>query len=281
MESFVFVAVLFAAACHAGWNALIKVGLDPLFTTTLITIGAAAVSLVCLPFANMPASQAWPWLVASAIIHLLYFAALIESYRTGDLGQVYPIARGSAPLMIAIVSAALVGEHLNLLGWIGIVTLAAGVLLLSARGGRDIMQLDRRAVGYALLTAFTICAYSVTDGIGVRLSRNPLGYVQWLFVANAIVLVPYALWRDRRSVTVAMRRFWLRGLAGGALQALSYGIVLWAMTLAPIAIVASLRETSVLFGVIIAVIVLKEPLRTARAAAAVLIVCGLVLIRLQ
>lgn len=281
MESFVFVAVLFAAACHAGWNALIKVGLDPLSTTTLIAIGAAAVSFVCLPLVGMPASQAWPWLAASAIIHLLYFAALIESYRTGDLGQVYPIARGSAPLMTAIVSAALVGEHLNLLGWIGIVTLAAGVLLLSARGGRDIMQLDRRAVGYALLTAFTICAYSVTDGIGVRLSRNPLGYVQWLFVANAIVLVPYALWRDRRSVTVAMRRFWLRGLAGGALQALSYGIVLWAMTLAPIAIVASLRETSVLFGAIIAVIVLKEPLRTARAAAAVLIVCGLVLIRLQ
>jgi drug/metabolite transporter (DMT)-like permease len=281
VESFVFVAVLFAAACHAAWNALIKVGLDPLSTTTLIAIGAAAVSFVCLPLVGMPASQAWPWLAASAIIHLLYFAALIESYRTGDLGQVYPIARGSAPLMIAIVSAALVGEHLNLLGWIGIVTLAAGVLLLSARGGRDIVQLDRRAVGCALLTALTICAYSVTDGIGVRLSRNPLGYVQWLFVANAIVLVPYALWRDRRSVTVAMRRFWLRGLAGGALQALSYGIVLWAMTLAPIAIVASLRETSVLFGVIIAVIVLKEPLRTARAAAAVLIVCGLVLIRLQ
>ena len=204
VESFVFVAVLFAAGCHAGWNALIKVGLDPLSTTTLIAIGAAAVSFVCLPLAGMPASQAWPWLAASAIIHLLYFAALIESYRTGDLGQVYPIARGSAPLMTAIVSAALVGEHLNLLGWIGIVTLAAGVLRLSARGGRDIVQLDRRAVGCALLTALTICAYSVTDGIGVRLSRNPLGYVQWLFVANAIVLVPYALWRDRRSVTVAM-----------------------------------------------------------------------------
>jgi drug/metabolite transporter (DMT)-like permease len=281
VESFVFVAVLFAAACHAGWNALIKVGLDPLSTTTLIAIGAAAVSFVCLPLAGMPASQAWSWLAASAIIHLLYFAALIESYRTGDLGQVYPIARGSAPLMTAIVSAALVGEYLNLLGWIGIVTLAAGVLLLSARGGRDIVQLDRRAVGYALLTALTICAYSVTDGIGARLSRNPLGYVQWLFVANAIVLVPYALWRDRSSVTVAMRHFWLRALAGGALQALSYGIVLWAMTLAPIAIVASLRETSVLFGAIIAVVVLKEPLRTARAAAAVLIVCGLALIRLQ
>jgi len=281
VQSFVFVAVLFAAACHAGWNVLIKVGLDPLSTTTLIAVGAAAVSFVCLPLAGMPASQAWPWLGASAIIHLLYFAALIESYRAGDLGQVYPIARGSAPLMTAIASAAFVGEQLSPLGWSGIVTLAAGVLLLAARGGRGIVQLDRRGVGYALLTALTICAYSVTDGIGVRLSRNPSAYVVWLFVANAIALVPYALWRDLNGITAAMRRFGLRGLAGGALQTLSYGIALWAMTLAPIALIASLRETSVLFGAMIAVLVLKEPLRTARVAAAVLIVCGVVLIRLQ
>ena len=281
MQSFVFVAVLFAAACHAGWNALIKVGLDPLSTTTLIAIGAAAVSLICLPFAGMPAREAWPWLGASAVIHLLYFAALIESYRTGDLGQVYPMARGSAPLMTAIVSAAFVGEHLSLLGWSGIVTLAAGVLLLSVRGGSGIVELDRRAVGYALLTALTICAYSVTDGVGVRVSQNPLAYALWLFLANAITLLPYALWRDRKGVTAAMRRFGPRVLAGGALQTLSYGIALWAMTLAPIALVASLRETSVLFGAMIAVIVLKEQLRPARAAAAVLIVTGLVLIRLQ
>jgi drug/metabolite transporter (DMT)-like permease len=211
----------------------------------------------------------------------IFFTALIESYRTGDLGQVYPIARGSAPLMTAIASAAFVGEHLSALGWSGIVTLAAGVLLLSARGGRGIVELDRRAIGYALLTALTICAYSVTDGIGVRLSRNPPSYVVWLFLANAIALLPYALWRSRNAVTAAMRRFGARGLAGGALQTLSYGIVLWAMTLAPIALVASLRETSVLFGAMIAVLVLKEPLRIARVAAAVLIVCGLVLIRLQ
>ena len=206
---------------------------------------------------------------------------MIESYRAGDLGQVYPIARGSAPLMTAIVSVAFVGEHLSLRGWTGVLTLAAGVLLLSARGESDIMQLDRRAVGYAFLTALTICAYSVTDGIGARVSKNPQSYTLWLFVANAVALVPYGLWRDWRSVNTAVHRFWLRGLAGGALQALSYGIALWAMTLAPIAIVASLRETSVLFGAIIAVLVLKEPLRTARVAAAVLIVCGLVLIRLQ
>jgi drug/metabolite transporter (DMT)-like permease len=281
MESLIFVAVLFAAACHAGWNALIKIDIDPLSTTTLIAIGAAALSLIWLPLAGMPAPPAWPWLAASAIIHLLYFAALIESYRIGDLGQVYPIARGSAPLMTAIASATFVGEHLSLPGWGGIVTLTAGVLLLSARGGRGIAQLDRRAVGYALLTALTICAYSITDGIGVRLSRNPPAYVLWLFLANVTVLVPFALWRDRKSLMAALRRFWLRALAGGALQVLSYGIALWAMTLAPIALVVTLRETSVLFGVIIAVLVLKEPLKPARVAAAALIVSGLVLIRLQ
>jgi len=281
VQSLVFVAVLFAAACHAGWNALIKVGLDPLSTTALIAIGAAVVSFVCLPLAGMPAPPAWPWLAASAIIHLLYFAALIESYRTGDLGQVYPIARGSAPLLTAIASAAFIGEHLSLLGWSGIAMLAAGVLLLSVRGGRGVMQLDRRAVGYALLTALTICAYSITDGIGVRLSGNPPAYVLWLFVASAVALAPYVLWRDRSGVTAALHRFWLRGLAGGALQALSYGLVLWAMTLAPIALVASLRETGVLFGAMIAVFVLKEPLRTTRVAAAVLIVFGLALIRAQ
>jgi drug/metabolite transporter (DMT)-like permease len=281
LENFVFLAVLFAALCHAGWNALIKVGLDPLSTTTLIAVGAAVVGLICLPFAGMPAAAAWPWLMVSAVIHVFYFAALIESYRTGDLGQVYPIARGTAPLMTAGASAVFVGEHLSLASWSGIAALAAGVLLLSARGGRDLANIDRRAVGFALLTALTICSYSVVDGIGARASLNPQSYVLWLLIGNAALLAPYALWRDGRDVIPAMQRFWLRGLAGGALTTLSYGIALWAMTLAPIAIVASLRETSVLFGAVIAVVVLKEPLRAARIAAALLIVAGLVVIRLQ
>jgi multidrug transporter EmrE-like cation transporter len=149
VQTFVFLAVLFAAACHGGWNALIKIGLDPLHTTTLIAVGSAVVGLICLPLAGMPASGAWPWLVASASIHLLYFAALIESYRAGDLGLAYPIARGSAPLMTAVASTLFVGEHLTLVGWSGIVTLAAGVLLLSIRGGRGFAHFDRRAVGYA------------------------------------------------------------------------------------------------------------------------------------
>jgi drug/metabolite transporter (DMT)-like permease len=281
MENFVFLAVLFAAACHAGWNALIKVGLDPLSTTTLISLGAGAVALLFIPFVGVPAWAAWPWLIASVIIHLFYFASLIESYRTGDLGQIYPIARGSAPLMTAAATTIFVGELLGPLGWGGIVALVAGVFLLSARGGRDLASIDRRAVGFALFTAVTICAYSVVDGIGGRLSNNPNAYSLWLFAGIAVVMLPYALFRDGRDVIPAMQKYWRRGFVGGALQLLSYGIAIWAMTVAPIAIVATLRETSVLFGAVIAVVVLKEPLRALRIVAALLIVCGLVLIRLQ
>jgi drug/metabolite transporter (DMT)-like permease len=281
MENVVFLAVLFAAACHAGWNALIKVGLDPLSTTTLISIGSGLVALVLLPFVGLPAWGSWPWLVASVAIHLIYFASLIESYRTGDLGQVYPIARGSAPLMTAAATTVIVGERLSLVGWTGILALVAGVLLLSARGGRDLAVVDRRAIGFALFTAITVCGYSVVDGIGARASANPNAYSVCLFIGIALVMVPYALYRDGRDVMPAMHLYWRRGLAGGALQFLSYGIAIWAMTIVPIAVVAALRETSVLFGAAIAVVLLKEPLRAVRIVAALMIVCGLILIRVQ
>jgi len=281
MENVVFLAVLFAAACHAGWNALIKVGLDPLSTTTLISLGAGLVALAFVPLVGVPAWAAWPWLIASVLVHLFYFASLIESYRTGDLGQVYPIARGSAPLMTATVTTLFVGEKLSPIGWGGILALVVGVLLLSARGGRELALVDRRAIGFAFFTALTVCGYSVVDGIGARLSGNANAYSLSLFVGIAVAMMPYALFRDGRDVIPAMQRFWRRGLVGGALQLLSYGIAIWGMTVAPIAIVATLRETSVLFGAIIAVVVLKEPLRTARVLAACLIVCGLIMIRVQ
>jgi drug/metabolite transporter (DMT)-like permease len=280
MDSFVFAAVLFAAACHAAWNASIKRGIDPLATTVAISIGAAVVSLACVPFVGLPAPAAWPWVVASLVTHPIYFAALIESYRLGDMGQVYPIARGSAPLLTATATTAFVGEYLGLAGWLGIVLLAAGVLLLSLRGSRDLAGLDRRAVGYALLTAVTICAYSVVDGIGARQAGSANAYSVALFLGTGVVMVIYALVRGGWPVLVAAGRVWGTGLAGGALQLGSYGIAIWAMTVAPIAIVAALRETSVLFGAIIAVVVLREPLRAGRIGAALLIVAGLVLIRL-
>jgi drug/metabolite transporter (DMT)-like permease len=160
------------------------------------------------------------------------------------------------------------------------VLLAAGVLLLSLRGGRDLAKLNRGAVGFALFTAVTVCAYSVVDGIGARLAGSAHAYSAALFAGIGPVMALYALARGGISALGDTKRLWLTGLAGGALQLGSYAIAIWAMTLAPIAIVAALRETSVLFGALIAVIVLKEPLRAGRMAAAFLIVCGLVLVRL-
>jgi drug/metabolite transporter (DMT)-like permease len=282
MDLFVFLAVLFAAACHAAWNASIKRTLDPLATTVLIALGAGAVALVFVPVVGIPERASWPWLLASIVIHLFYFAGLIESYRTGDLGQVYPIARGSAPLMTGIATTWFVGERLGAFGWGGIVLLAAGVLLLSLRGGRDISSLDRRAVGAALFTAVTICLYSVVDGIGARAAGPGLAnaYSCILFAGIAPVVLAYALARRGTEVLGAMVPFWKIGLGGGAMAVISYSIAIWAMTVAPIAIISALRETSVLFGAVIAVVFLGEPLRAARIVAALLILCGLVLLRM-
>jgi multidrug transporter EmrE-like cation transporter len=199
MDPLVFAAVLFAAACHAGWNATIKRGLDPLATTVLISIGAAIVSAVLLPVVGLPAAAAWPWCGASVLIHLVYFAALIESYRAGDMGQVYPIARGSAPLMTAIATTAFIGERLGLLGWSGILLLVAGVMLLSLRGGRDLARLDKKAVGFALFTAVTICAYSVVDGVGARHAGSPNSYSAALFVHAGLRACPPRERCDRRD----------------------------------------------------------------------------------
>lgn len=281
MDSFVFTAVLFAAACHAGWNAAIKTGLDSLSSTVLITTGAGLVSFALIPFAGLPPAPAWPWVVASVIIHLFYFIGLSEAYSTGDLGQVYPLARGSAPLMTAGATTLLIGERLGLSGWCGVSILAAGVLLLSLRGGRLLEPPDRRAVLFALFTALTICLYSVVDGIGGRTAGNPHPYTLAMFVGNALVMIVYFLIRRSPSSIPAILQTWRLGLFGGSLQLLSYGIAIWAMTLAPIALVAALRETSVLFGALIAVVFLKEPLRPARIVAALMIVAGLVLIRLS
>jgi drug/metabolite transporter (DMT)-like permease len=281
MDSLVFAAVLLAAAAHAAWNAAIKRGFDPLVITVLIALGAGVVSLPILASVGLPVAAAWPWLIASVVVHLGYFAGLIEAYRAGDMSQVYPIARGSAPLLTALISTVWLGEQLGLLGWVGLLCLVGGVMMLSLRGGGELARLDRRAVGFALFTALTVCAYSVIDGIGVRTSGNALAYTAAEFFGNGVVMALYGLARRGPKLLVGPWRIWRTGLVGGALQFASYGIALWAMTVAPIAVVAALRETSVLFGALIAVVVLHEPLRAVRVLAAVLIVAGLVMIKVH
>ena len=182
----------------------------------------------------------------------------------------------------ATMTTLFVGERLGLPGWAGIVLLACGVMLLSLRGGRDLTRLNKRAVGAALFTAVTVCAYSVVDGIGARAAGlgKATAYSFWLFIAIAPVVTAYGFARSGRGLVAAMAPHWKAGLGGGILAVISYTIAIWAMTLAPIAIVAALRETSVLFGAIIAVTFLGEPLRASRIVAALMIVTGLVLIRI-
>ena len=211
MDSLVFAAVLFAAAAHAGWNATIKRGLDPLLTTVLIAIGAGVVALPMLPFVGLPSAAARPWVVASVLIHLGYFAGLIEAYRSGDMSQVYPIARGTAPLLTALISTTWLGERLGLLGWIGLLCLVGGVFMLSLRGGRDLARLDRRALGFALFTALTICAYSVVDGIGARAAGDAAAYTAALFVGNAVIMALYGLARGGPKLFGDMPAVWRQG----------------------------------------------------------------------
>jgi len=280
METYVFFAVLFGAACHAGWNAFLKVKLEPFSAMALIAVCSALVVLPVVPFVGIPPPIAWPWVIASMVFHLGYFISLTEAYRTGDMGQVYPIARGTAPLLTAIAGTLFVGEKIGLLGWLGILVLVSGVFLLSMRGGRD-LHFDRRAVMFALCTAVTICGYSIVDGIGARTAGSAHAYTVWLFILDGLMMLVFALLRRGAAAVLGFTQFWKSGLIGGALSLAAYWIAIWAMTVAPIALVAALRETSVLFAAVIAVVVLKEPLRRPRVIAALTIVTGLALIRLQ
>jgi drug/metabolite transporter (DMT)-like permease len=183
--------------------------------------------------------------------------------------------------MTALISTAALGEDIGLFGWLGILSLVSGVFLLSLRGGRDITRIDRRAVGFAFFTAMTICGYSLTDGIGARISGNAHAYAVLLFVLDGSCMLVFALWWRGQSLITEARIYWKTGVFGGALSVTSYWIAIWAMTVAPIAIVAALRETSVLFAAVISVVVLKEQLRPARVVAALMIVAGMALIRLH
>ncbi len=278
MTTGVFLAVLLAAAMHAGWNAVLKVRLEPFAAITLVTGLAGVVGLPFLIALGLPRADAWPWLFTSVAIHLAYNVALSAAYRHADMGQVYPIARGGAPLLTALGSVLLLREPFGAVAGIGVVVLGLGICLMSL-GSKD-ARLDRRALGYALLTAVTICAYTIVDGVGARAAGDPHAYSAALFVLDGIPLPLYVLLRRGLSGFAPMRPFLVPGFAGGAMSLAAYWIAIWAMTLAPIPLVAALRETSVLFAALIAALVLREPLTPGRVIAAALILTGLVTIKL-
>ncbi len=275
----VMLAVLLGALLHASWNALIRGSTDRTLDTVLVVAGAAVIAAVALPFAPAPAAASWPFLIASGLIHVVYFMLVAMSYRHGELSFAYPIMRGSAPVVSAIAAALLLAESPSTGGWLGVLLISGGVMLLAADSWRS-GAFQGRAATFALATAGSIVVYTLVDGVGARLSGHAAAYTGWVFVLTAIPLVMIFLVRDGTSIRAYCRQHWRRGLFGGFCTLGAYGLALWAMTRAPIALVAALRETSVIFGALLAVLLLGERLSRTRWAAIAVVTAGAVAIKL-
>lgn len=276
----VFLAVLGAAAMHAVWNALIKVRLDRFLSISLMTIGMGVAAIPAMLVVDFPQREVWTWIVLSTAIHTLYRLFLIRAYETGDLAQAYPLARGAAPLLTTIGGVLLIKEFPPQVAIAGIVLLSAGTLLMSLRGGRKVGVFDRRSVGFALITSVCVAGYTLTDGSGARLASTASSYAVWLFATDALWTLALCFYLRGSRVLAAMLPEWKTGIVTGLLSAASYWIAMWAMTRAPIASVAALRETSILFAMMISVFALRETATLWRAAAAMFIVAGVVALRL-
>jgi drug/metabolite transporter (DMT)-like permease len=281
MDLFVFLAVLVAAAFHAGWNALLKLNVEPIVATSLVALASGLIVVPVAVIVGWPASVAWPYVFGSVVVHIGYYLALAQAYRFGDLGQVYPIARGTAPLLTALLAGFWVGESLGAFGWAGIIVLAGGIVLLAARGGRTLQRFDARSVGFALLTSLTITAYTLIDGLGARISGSALQYTVWLFLLSGAAMGVHGFMVVGRRLAGEFVVHWRTVIAGAVLSTAAYAIAIWAMTVAPIALVAALRETSVLFAALLGVALLREPVLPARIAAALLVLAGVALLRLR
>jgi drug/metabolite transporter (DMT)-like permease len=274
----VTLAVLAAALLHATWNALIKASQDIVFDTALLVAGAALVAALLIPWLPAPAAASWPYLAASAIVHQGYFALLAAAYRRGDLSFAYPLMRGLPPLLVALGAAALLPDPRSAWLWSGITAISFGVLWIGGLHPRALAARTRPAA-FACANALLIASYTLIDGIGVRLAGNPASYGLWLFFLTAWPYVGIALWARRESLGTRLCRDGLRGLVGGSLSICAYLIALWAMTRAPVAAVAALRETSVIFAAGIGAWLLKEPFGRHRIAGACLVVAGIALLK--
>lgn len=288
METTVVIAVLCGALLHAGWNTLIKAGGDQELDVALVHFLGALVCLPLLVFTGLPPRESWPFLATSLCIHVAYYVTLTGAYRHGDLGATYPIMRGSAPMLVALGSASVLGESLSPAAWLGISAITAGVLMVGlARPGEALHH--GRAVAFALANACVIAGYTFVDGSGVRVATAAGGtaaaYVVLLFVLDGVPYPALVAWRrgaaGRAAMWAYMRQRWVLATLGGLASLGSYWIALWAMTRAPVAAVSALRETSVLFATALSVLVLKERFGLQRALGAGVIVAGVAALRLS
>jgi len=331
MSGQVVAVILLAALLHAGWNAIVKAGKDAFLTSVLVASGAALISALALPFLPPPDRASWPMMLVTTLIHYVYYGLMTAAYRNGDMSLTYPLMRGSAPLLVALASGPLLGEHLKPLQFAAVAIISGGILSMALAhrrtapsatssvalpesgiapnaeslqtGGaapnavatavgaatattagaaalvRAAAIRHRSAVLYALLNAGVIASYTLVDGIGARRSGSPVAYTMWLFVFTAAGLLAWTLLRRRDGFAAYAATHWRVAALGGAGTLGSYALSLWAMTVAPVAAVAALRETAILFAAAIAAFFLREKVSRQRCAAIVLIACGAALMR--
>jgi drug/metabolite transporter (DMT)-like permease len=273
-------AVLVGALLHAVWNVLVRSASDKFLNTALVVGGAGVLTACWLPFAPTPAIGSWPYLAASVVIHVAYFSFVALSYRDADLSYVYPLMRGSAPALSAVIAAFIIHESPSASGWLGVLLVSLGILLLAGDSWRSgSLRLAPTAV--ALANGGVIVIYTLVDGVGARLSGHPISYTGWIFFLTAFPLLAASFARQGRKAARNIRLNWGKGLVGGACTLSSYTLALWAMTQAPIALVAALRETSVVFGTLIAAGFLKERVSPLRFVSIFIITAGAIAIKVS
>ena len=272
-------AVLGSGVLHATWNALAKSVKDHLVGFVALNVAAGAMCLLVVPFVAAPDRRAWPYLALSVVVHVAYQALLLQSYRVGDFNQVYPIARGTAPLLVALLAVPLADERLGALQLAGVVAIATG--LISLAQVREWLRPGLRpppALAFAFATGVLITAYSLVDGLGVRRADSTLGYAAWLVLIESVSIPVFALVRERARVRRAWSASWRRAGLGGVLSVTAYAIVLWAQTRGALAAVTALRETGVIVAAVIGTVVFHEHFGRRRVVAAVLVATGVVLL---
>jgi drug/metabolite transporter (DMT)-like permease len=285
----VVAVVLAAAVLHVLWNTLVKISPDGYLATVLIAGGGALMCAVALPFLPAMNGSAWINVVGSVVAQTIYYPLVAAAYRAGDMSQTYPLMRGTAPLLVAIVSGPIIGEHLSGPEWIGVGLICCGIWGIGAGslfkapgtprvGGRKFRV--PRATRLALTNAVVIATYTLIDGSGARVSGASVTYTAWIFLFTALPMVTWTLVRRRSALLEALRTRWWVGIVGGIGNVGAYGLVLWAMTRAPVAAVAALRETSILFATVTAVFILKEKADRYRVGGAVVIAAGAIVLRL-
>ncbi|MBX8824694.1 DMT family transporter [Ochrobactrum sp. SFR4] len=282
MSGFVVLIVLFGALLHASWNVIVKSGTDKYLNAVLVCGAAGLVALVLIPFLPLPLAPSWPYMIISTIFQVCYLFMVAAAYSNGDMSLAYPLMRGTPPLLVAMAAGPMIGEVLGAGQWLAIGFISCGVLTmaLGSRQKTAAGQNTSRTVIIALVNALFIAGYTLVDGIGVRVSGNAISYTLWAFLFNAIPVVSWGIWKYRGELVGHIRQRGHLAMIGGAGTLGSYGLALWAMTMAPVAMVAALRETSILFGMILSLFLLREHISLKRLAGALLIVCGTVLMRL-